>query len=207
MVELMTVVVIIGILAVVAVPSYKKYILQTKLAEAYSLLGELKQKQIAYFHEFNHFIHMPQNPPQASTSMVVEEIPSAGYLGPIVYPAPIGTQTYFSYQGYAGKVLANGTTCTGHVCGGTGFTVPESAYPLKIEMSGGGSTCNNTNLISELIPAPTPSYDWSIISAVADLNNNNANEQCSAIYMVIHASPATERAVVSTPPINLWIGE
>lgn len=53
----MIVVVIIGILGAIAVPSYKQYISQTKLAEGYLFTDNLKKLSVTYFSEKNRFFY------------------------------------------------------------------------------------------------------------------------------------------------------
>jgi prepilin-type N-terminal cleavage/methylation domain-containing protein len=55
LVELMTVVVIIGILSIVAIPAYKAYVNDAKLAEGYVYMDTLKKLNVTYFAENNRF--------------------------------------------------------------------------------------------------------------------------------------------------------
>ena len=49
LIELMIVVAIIGILAAIALPQYNKYIARTQVAEAFTLLGPVKQALTLYY--------------------------------------------------------------------------------------------------------------------------------------------------------------
>ena len=53
--ELMIAVVIIGILATLAIPSYTSYIYKARVTEASNFLGEIKQRQEAYRNEFGQY--------------------------------------------------------------------------------------------------------------------------------------------------------
>src|SRR5689334_7498578 len=53
--EMMIVVVIIGILSAVAIPSFRSYIQRSRTAEAYAFLGEIRQRQEAYRAEFGQY--------------------------------------------------------------------------------------------------------------------------------------------------------
>lgn len=55
LIELMIVVVIIGILTTVAIPSYKQYTNQAKLADGYLIIDAFKKNNLAYFAEHDHF--------------------------------------------------------------------------------------------------------------------------------------------------------
>ena len=53
--ELMVVVVIIGVLATIAIPSFTSYIYKARVSEATSFLGLIKQRQDAYRNEFGQY--------------------------------------------------------------------------------------------------------------------------------------------------------
>ncbi|MGB5701721.1 MAG: prepilin-type N-terminal cleavage/methylation domain-containing protein [Polyangiales bacterium] len=53
--ELMIAVVIMGILATIAIPSFTSYIYKARVTEASNFLGEIKQRQDAYRNEFGQF--------------------------------------------------------------------------------------------------------------------------------------------------------
>jgi len=54
-IELMIVIVIIGVLAVFAIPQYNKYIARTQVAEAFAMLGSVKQALTLYYQENGEF--------------------------------------------------------------------------------------------------------------------------------------------------------
>ncbi len=51
LIELLIVVAIIGILAAIALPQYRDYVIRSKLAEAYSLLGAQRVKMEQYYQD------------------------------------------------------------------------------------------------------------------------------------------------------------
>ena len=55
LIELMIVVAIIGILAAIAIPQYNKYVARTQVAEAFTLLGPIKQALTLYHQETGDF--------------------------------------------------------------------------------------------------------------------------------------------------------
>ena len=55
LIELMIVVAIIGILAAIAMPQYNKYVARTQVAEAFTLLGPVKQALTLYHQENGDF--------------------------------------------------------------------------------------------------------------------------------------------------------
>jgi prepilin-type N-terminal cleavage/methylation domain-containing protein len=56
LVELMSVICVIGILTAVAIPAYKQYVLRARMAEAYVGLDALTKQQITHFNENGYFI-------------------------------------------------------------------------------------------------------------------------------------------------------
>jgi prepilin-type N-terminal cleavage/methylation domain-containing protein len=53
--ELMITVVIIGVLATIAIPSFTSYIYKSRVTEAANFLGEIKQRQESYRNEFGQY--------------------------------------------------------------------------------------------------------------------------------------------------------
>jgi prepilin-type N-terminal cleavage/methylation domain-containing protein len=66
--ELMAVVIIIGILAVVAIPTYRHYIIQSRAQEALTYLPQISLRQQAYFMEFQSYLTAPRNPDDSKYS-------------------------------------------------------------------------------------------------------------------------------------------
>ncbi len=55
LIELMIVVIILGVLAAIALPSFSAYVQRSKMAESVGFLGEIKQRQEAYKAEYGQF--------------------------------------------------------------------------------------------------------------------------------------------------------
>src|SRR5688572_5769331 len=55
LIELMMVVAIIGILSAIAIPAFQSYIKRSKVAEAVTFLGDVKQRQESYRAEFGQY--------------------------------------------------------------------------------------------------------------------------------------------------------
>ncbi|MEM9189209.1 MAG: prepilin-type N-terminal cleavage/methylation domain-containing protein [Myxococcota bacterium] len=62
LIELLIVVAIIGVLAAVAIPSFQSYLLRSKVSEATTFLGTIKQRQELYRSEFQQYAVAPFNP-------------------------------------------------------------------------------------------------------------------------------------------------
>ncbi len=56
LIELMIVVVIIGILATVAVQSYKRFTIRARVQEAIALLGDIKIKEETYYQTYHRYV-------------------------------------------------------------------------------------------------------------------------------------------------------
>ena len=54
-VEMMVVIVIVGILAAIAVPTYSSYIYKSRVSEASTFLASIKNRQEAYRSEFGRY--------------------------------------------------------------------------------------------------------------------------------------------------------
>lgn len=55
MLELMIVVAVIGILSVIAIPTFQSYVYRSRTAEAVTFLGEIRQRQESYRAEFGQY--------------------------------------------------------------------------------------------------------------------------------------------------------
>ncbi len=75
--ELMTVVIIIGILAAVAIPSFRAYILKSRTTEATTFLGEIKQRQEAYRAEYGQYCNVSGSLSTSDPSTVPGENPAS----------------------------------------------------------------------------------------------------------------------------------
>lgn len=59
LIEMMITVIIIGILAAVAIPSFGSYMKRARTSEAYTFIGEIRQRQESYRAEFNQYCSAP----------------------------------------------------------------------------------------------------------------------------------------------------
>jgi prepilin-type N-terminal cleavage/methylation domain-containing protein len=62
LIELLIVVAIIGVLAAVAIPSFRSYVNRAKVSEATSFLAAIKQRQEAYRSDFSQYAACADNP-------------------------------------------------------------------------------------------------------------------------------------------------
>jgi prepilin-type N-terminal cleavage/methylation domain-containing protein len=68
LVEMIVVVTIIGVLAAIAIPSYRKYMDNGRTAEVYMMLGELRNREEAYRTEFNQYLSLQTTNDETSAS-------------------------------------------------------------------------------------------------------------------------------------------
>lgn len=105
--ELMVVVVIIGILSAVAMPTYKKYIANSRTSEAYAILADISKSEIVFFSENSYFLPLFRNPegfPQNKFFEISVVGWSQGWGGPwIKSPLTDDTHLNFSFAVTAGN--------------------------------------------------------------------------------------------------------
>jgi prepilin-type N-terminal cleavage/methylation domain-containing protein len=193
LVELMVVIIIIGILAAIAVPSYKTYIVHTKIAEAYSLLENLGKIEITYFSNNGEFYNQPQaNPLYLDQPMKVE---SDVYWDDFGYHSSVGSNVYFSYRSFAGKIDGSGTeiTAAGQSVSGMGFSelARDDIITGKYFSDFGAAKCNQNALTATTLGVTAePNSHWSIQTATGDLNQDG-EATCTSIVRLLEVTNAT----------------
>ena len=65
LIELMIVVMIMGVLAAIAIPTFSSYLYRSRATEATTILGEIRQRQESYRAEVNQFANV--NTPNPSS--------------------------------------------------------------------------------------------------------------------------------------------
>lgn len=122
LIELMIVVAIIGILSAVAMPSFRSYLYKSKVVEATTFLGEIKQRQESYRAEFGQYCAVSGGTTIGAYNPAA--VPPNGI--PVAWPASAAWDTLgaspdgnvrFQYATIAGNP---GTTPA--IGGGLGFT-------------------------------------------------------------------------------------
>lgn len=82
--ELMIAIVIIGVLATLAIPGFQSYIYRSRVTEATTFLGEIKQRQESYRDEFGRYANV--------SSSLTDFNPSSFGIDPIAW-SPTGNWT------------------------------------------------------------------------------------------------------------------
>ncbi|MCC7542429.1 MAG: prepilin-type N-terminal cleavage/methylation domain-containing protein [Deltaproteobacteria bacterium] len=69
LIELMIVVAIVGILAAIAIPSFRAYVYRSKTSQGVATLGEIRQRQEAYRAEFGQYCNVNSQYPTAALAL------------------------------------------------------------------------------------------------------------------------------------------
>ncbi len=107
LIELMTTLIIVGILAAVGSPMYRDYVMSAKMAESIVIVDAMDKNQLKYFAENGTFMSAPPNP---STVPGITSPGEAGVFGStaewaaIGLPVVAGSTVLFSYQVFAGQM-------------------------------------------------------------------------------------------------------
>ncbi|MCB9642837.1 MAG: prepilin-type N-terminal cleavage/methylation domain-containing protein [Myxococcales bacterium] len=94
LVEVMIVVVIIGILAAVAVPSYRKYVIWSRAQEPMTLLPQIRLKEEMYFQDNNRFLSTSTHPKGTGVAFVGDPQP----WGDPSADSTVGTKNWATLQ-------------------------------------------------------------------------------------------------------------
>ena len=162
LIELIITVAILGVLAAIALPQYQRYVMRARQAEAYTILGVIRNQQYAFFAEYSCFAsteQMPMGPPAPAalpwTSM------ATGFTLPCMTPflsfddlgaQPSQDRLYFVYQCSAqiGAVVmsTNEFTCSAQGDLDGDGNIVEFVYCTDIDLDGvginspSGAACN-----------------------------------------------------------------
>lgn len=187
LVELMVVIIIIGILAAIAMPAYRAYVLNAKFSEAYMNLDAVIKRELAYFNENKEFQSLQINPQTITTSMTIETLAEWTQFG---YPIAPGSNVFFGYTVYAGKIDSTGTELSFGTTGVQYFPTSQDSM-LGAPTAHGGCKYNASQTPADLGIAPQNNLDWILVVAIGDLDNSNADDKCSIVFNTIKTNPAS----------------
>jgi len=194
LIELMIVIVIIGILSIIAIPSYRIYITDSKIAEAYSIMDNIAKSEIAFYNDNSEFFTLNPNPATLTSSSVIESSATWDTFG---YPVAVGSNVYFNYQALAGKIDSVGTDPTAATYPGNTL-VPTSQNDVIGAVTDLGECSRDSSTPATYGVTAQNGLDWFIVSANADLNNNNDNGLCTSIIKVFQTDPSANASISSS---------
>lgn len=210
LVELMTAIVIIGVLGSVAVVSYKKYVLNSKLSEAYIGLENLTKMQLAYFNENKSFYYLVQNPGQYlySSGFVSNATHSSTGWDVFGYIYKPGEKIMFSYgaipgrtNGTGAQVQVNQTSATSNALFATNW--PLLAYQNKSPAI--SNPCSSLTAGDFVSATGKINYNWLVVDANRDFTISDENSKCTRLIKTIDTNTAGELQV--GPLVTLDLGE
>ena len=116
LVELMIVVAIVGILAAIAIPSFRSYVQKAKTTEATTFIGEIRQREEAYRAEFGTYCAAPVAPRAAPNQFSVPWTVAAGSAWNQLGASPDSAVrfTYVVLGGAPGTAGPAGSNITGN---------------------------------------------------------------------------------------------
>lgn len=104
LIELITVVAIIGILAAIAIPQYNGYVIRSKLAEAFSMLSDSRVKMEQYYQDNRNY-----GTAGAACTVTMPASPNVKYFG---YTCTVGA-TDQTFTITAASLVGNGMGAAG----------------------------------------------------------------------------------------------
>lgn len=183
LVELLTAVTIIGILAAIAAPIYSRYVRSAKTSEAISNLGTISMFEETYFSENSSYVSAAENP--AGNIPGVSDPGGRKYFSTGVSGWPLlgrvmpdNTPLIFQYEVRAGQFDSAGVSVTG----GTGNLV---AYTSTKSPGIGCNPALTAYSASNLSIPNVNSSNWFYVTAVGNQKSNGSSAICSLFIKVI----------------------
>lgn len=203
-VELMTILLIVGVLAAVGFPVYQEYLITARTAEAYQTLDIVKKDEISYFLENKHFQSttlFPQAAKDSSTQVWEQgshQYTTWTYLG---IPVATDSRTYFSYMVYSGKggdVYTSENTPAGHTTSDSiDGLFEDGASKVMQRCTGSGDIASlgfNPGFTSpQGLGVDSSVENWAILIAIGNLNKSN--NKCRFIMALMEANPGSAPAL------------
>jgi prepilin-type N-terminal cleavage/methylation domain-containing protein len=209
--ELMVVVVIIGLLTAIGIPSYQKYAINSKMAEGHTILGVIAQSEIKYFQEHSEFVYAThtgdheKNPPSLDATATFETSPTWETLG---YPITPGSHSNFLYLVVSGKFDSSAAVVNTSATTGNSFGYLNQARVLwagNVTPDFDFGAAPHGAIGTTLGLSASADYNFSIIAAVADLNGDQGAD-CTGMVRIIEAMPSTNSQPSSRGTIVLKAG-
>jgi prepilin-type N-terminal cleavage/methylation domain-containing protein len=198
--ELMTSLVVVGILATVAFPSYRTYVLKAKVSETYVATNAIDKGQRVFFGEYGEFRSLAGSPARpnfvggSDALLVVQDTLDLKELG---YPLAVGSRSFFAYKALAGKTDLSGNDITlsqtdfpGDGLHGRVMYQRHGAPLMALNVSG-PQACSPIINVTYFNGLPISSttqkqYNWVVMLGYANFHNMNCNgNACDSCYVVL----------------------
>lgn len=188
LIELMTTIVIIGILATVAVPTYQDFVEKSKTAEAHTTFSAIAKAELTYYYDNKIFLSTDSNP-YLGIEAGWHASPAGESWALLGNVMPEGQQLYFMYTATAGTgsstrsidgSIGIGSISDSLVASITGMDQIESY------VCGGSIPLNLASITFESLGVTVPTsgnYEWVVLMAIGKLNSNS----CTALFSLIEA--------------------
>ena len=214
LIELMMVIIIIGILAAVAVPAYKAYVVRVKMADAYVTIDAIQKKEITHFYDRGSFIGLvlgyTGNPytQTGGTKFAIQPQGSSPFLNSIIAE---NSFNYFAYDGVVGFINSSGQKKSASYTSEGVYEENISGYSFPMIMGGfrvyQGSTysnylCDSISVKAEDLGIQSiPNEHWFLVLAGADFK---PNPPCTKVFGALRAYNGE---IFTRPMITLNVGE
>lgn len=209
LVELMVTMTIIGILATVAVPQYKKYVDNVKTVEAYQIIDNMSKSQISYYSENKKYITLQWNPAMtldgtsnAKTWTAPEDISYGFFWQALGYPASPGQRSIFQYMSDSGRNDERNDGATNDPTG-SGYGLDQPLQSLNAADGIMKAFCTNDQWIDPRLEDPTFVNPATIAETFTPLNFGVYDQSPSDFDWVVIAAMGNLR---SGTPVCKYVG-
>lgn len=190
LIELMIVVVIIGVLTTIAIPSYQEYVRKSRTAEAESNVSSIAQYEEQYYSENNQYYTAAANPASVPTSAdpggaLTFNAASANWveLGAIFTN---NTSVRFQYRVAAGQFSSTATDVAG-----TGLTGSATGlYSTSLAGTGGTCSFSTVRTAQQFGIVPTAFANWFVVIAIGNQNLKGAGSSRCSLFVKVNDRPA-----------------
>lgn len=194
----------VGILSVIAIPSYREYLTEAKMVESYSIVDAISKAETLFFidnREYRYLYRNPVFPPGNDNNLTTfNDTADVRDLGS---PFNANSMTHYMYHVYAGRNDESGAVV--QINGGTyGRTQSSqiSQWAAELSSSGVGADASCYPQIPARdfykIGQTIPNYAWAVIIAVANFQDTNqVSDACTYTLMGM----ATENGAMTRTPM------
>ncbi len=163
LIEIMITVLILGVLAAIAIPSYQSYVYRSYLNEANAGIAAIKTGQESYFQQFDCYVAADRHPTEAAITAAQglkvdwDPVPANTAWGQAPMNIRPDRQVRFGYQVFASNAYDAATGC--------GAVIDRTTI--------GDIDCvANANLVANIIPSTIFPTHWYVVAAYSDFDGD-----------------------------------